>query len=247
MREVDQGWNPRAVLITGASSGIGAALAEALAAPGRRLALGGRNALRLAAVAERCRAAGAEAASTAVDLRDRDGLRAWIAAEPPPDLLIANAGVSGGSADSAEIVAVNLQAVIDTVESALPRMRAPAQIALMSSLAAFNGMPSAPVYCASKAAVRIYGDALRARLRSQGIAISTICPGFVATPLTARNPFPMPLLVTPEEAAGRILRGLSRRRAMIAFPRRLYLMARLTALLPRLVTDPLLARVPSKE
>jgi short-subunit dehydrogenase len=247
MREADQGWNPRTVLITGASSGIGAALAEALAAPGRRLALGGRNAQRLAAVAERCRAAGAEPAPMAIDLRHGDRLRAWIAAEPPPDLLIANAGVSGGSAGSAEIVAVNLQAAIDTVEAALPRMRAPAQIALMSSLAGFNGMPSAPVYCASKAAVRIYGDALRARLRGHGIAVSTICPGFVATPLTARNPFPMPLLMTSQDAARRILRGLARRRAMIAFPRRLYWLARLTALLPHLVTDPLLARVPSKE
>jgi short-subunit dehydrogenase len=174
-------------------------------------------------------------------------LRSWIAATPPPDLLIANAGVSGGSAASAEITAVNLQAVIDTVEAVLPSMQAGSQIALMSSLAGFNGMPSAPVYCASKAAVRIYGDALRARLRTRGIAVSTICPGFVATPLTARNPFPMPLLMTAEQAARRIVQGLAGRKPMIAFPRRLYLLARLIALLPRVVTDPLLARVPSKE
>lgn len=235
------------MLITGASSGIGAALAVALAAPGRRLDLGGRNVERLAAVADRCVSAGAEVAAASVDLRDGGALRSWIAATPPPDLLIANAGVSGGSAASAEIIAVNLQAVIDTIEAILPSMQAGSQIALMSSLAGFNGMPSAPVYCASKAAVRFYGDALRARLRSRGIAVSTICPGFVATPLTERNPFPMPLLMTPDRAAERILRGLARRRATIAFPRRLYLLARLIALLPRAITDSLLARVPSKE
>ena len=235
------------MLITGASSGIGAALAAALAAPGRRMDLGGRNADRLAAVAGRCRAAAAEVETAAVDLRDGEALRRWIEAAPPSDLLIANAGVSGSGTGSAEIVAVNVQAVIGTVEAALPRMPRGAQIALISSLAGFNGMASAPVYCASKAAVRIYGDGLRARLRSAGISVSIVCPGFVATPMTESNPFPMPLMMSPEQAAGRILRGLARRKALIAFPTRLYWLTRLFGLLPRAVADRISARVPRKE
>lgn len=235
------------MLVTGASSGIGAALASALAVPGRRLDLGGRNAGRLADVAGRCRAAGAEVETACIDLRDGEALRRWIDGAPPPDLLIANAGVSGSGIGSREIVAVNVQAVIDTVEAALPRMPRGSQIAMMSSLAGFNGMAPAPVYCASKAAVRIYGDGLRARLRAAGISVSIVCPGFVATPMTETNPFPMPLMMSTGQAARRILQGLARRKAVIAFPTRLYLLTRLFGLLPRTLADRLSARVPGKE
>lgn len=233
-------------MITGASSGIGAALATALAAPGRRLDLCGRNAERLAEVSQLCRAAGAEVAIGTFDIRDGQALEAWIGRAAAPDLLIANAGVAGHG-NAADIVDVNIGAVIATVEAALPRLGRGAQIGLMSSLASFNGMASAPVYCASKAAVRFYGDGLRVRLRRKGIDVSIICPGFVETPMTERNPFPMPLMMSSADAASRIVRGLARRRALIAFPLRLYLLARLLGVLPRFVTDPLTARVPRKE
>jgi short-subunit dehydrogenase len=121
------------------------------------------------------------------------------------------------------------------------------QLALMSSLAGFRGMPSAPAYCASKAAVRSYGEGLRGRLLDQGVAVSVICPGFVRTPLTARNPFPMPFLVEPERAAAIIKAGLARRRARIAFPRRLYFAVRLLDALPVALTDRYLRRLPGKE
>ncbi|MFO1069869.1 MAG: SDR family NAD(P)-dependent oxidoreductase [Geminicoccaceae bacterium] len=251
MGETVQGWNPASALVTGASSGIGAALAIALATPGRTLHLGGRDESRLASVAERCRERGAAVDATTVDVRDRPALRRWIAGAAP-DLLVANAGISGrGDAPdrSAELVEVNVTAVIESVEAALPAMlgRGHGQLALMSSLAGYRGMPSAPVYCATKAAVRVYGDGLRAKLARDGIAVSVICPGFVATPMTAPNPFPMPLLMSPERAAGIILRGLARRRAHIAFPLRLRWAAGLLALLPPWASDPLLGRVPSKE
>lgn len=249
MRELDQVWNPRAILITGASSGIGATLALHLAAPGRVLHLGGRDRGRLDAVAALCRDEGAEAEATALDVRDRAALAAWVAAAGPLDLVVANAGIGGGRDGSAALVAVNLQALIDTVEAALPAMRraGQGQLALMSSLAGFRGMPTAPVYCAVKAAARVYGDGLRARLRREGIAVSVICPGFVATPLTAANPFPMPLLMPAERAAAVIARGLARRRPLIAFPRRLHWAVRGLALLPAALADPLLARLPRKE
>jgi short-subunit dehydrogenase len=249
MAVFDQEWNPARILLTGASSGIGAALAEHLAAPGRRLHLGGRESGRLEAVAARCRAKGAEAVPRALDLRERAALGDWVELAGALDLVIANAGVSGRREDSTELVAVNLQALIDLVEAALPEMlrQGRGQLALMSSLAGFRGMPAAPVYSAVKAAARVYGEALRGRLRRAGIAVSVICPGFVTTPMTADNPFPMPLLMPPERAAAIIARGLARRRPLIAFPRRLYWGVRLLGLLPPCVADPLLARLPAKE
>jgi short-subunit dehydrogenase len=239
------------VLLTGASSGLGAALAQKLAAPGRRLHLGGRDERRLAASAAACAAAGAEVVPQRLDVRDRAALRAWVR-QADADLVIANAGISGRGADgarSAEIVAVNVQGVIDTVEAAWPAMaaRGGGQIALMGSLAGFRGMPGAPVYSASKAAVLAYGQALRPHARRAGIALTVICPGFVATPMTAGNPFPMPLLMPAERAADIIARGLARRRRLILFPWSLALAARAIALLPDPLAEALLGRLPSKE
>jgi short-subunit dehydrogenase len=117
----------------------------------------------------------------------------------------------------------------------------------MSSLAGFRGMPNAPAYCASKAAVRIYGDGLRGRLQRNGVRVSVICPGFIKTPLTDANPFPMPFLMSAERAAERIVRGLERGQRQIAFPRRLYWPVRLGSLLPNRLTDPLFMRLGSKE
>jgi short-subunit dehydrogenase len=239
------------VLLTGASSGLGAALARILAAPGRRLHLGGRDERRLEATAAACTAAGADVVPQRLDVRDRAALRGWVR-QADADLVIANAGISGRDAEdarSAEIVAVNVQGVIDTVEAAWPAMaaRRGGQIALMGSLAGFRGMPGAPVYSASKAAVLAYGQALRPHARRAGIALTVICPGFVATPMTAGNPFPMPLLMPAERAADIIARGLARRRRLILFPWSLALAARAIALLPDPLAEALLGRLPSKE
>ena len=250
---------PGSILITGASSGIGAALARAYAAPGVRLALGGRSTARLEEVVAACREAGADAEPRSVDVTDRDAMAAWIEAvddAAPLDLVIANAGISGsareGTPEAARtraMFAVNVDGTLNTVEPALARMRGRRRghLALMSSLASFRGMPSAPAYCATKAAVRIYGEGLRGRLARDGIAVSVICPGFVRTPMTAANPFSMPLLMTPERAAAIIRRGLDRRLARIAFPLRLLLATRLIAALPPDFADRLLARIRSKE
>jgi NADP-dependent 3-hydroxy acid dehydrogenase YdfG len=240
-------WDPHHVLITGASSGIGAALARRLDRPDRRLTLLGRDRARLAALAEAC--AGATA-TVAVDVRDAAAMRSAVEdafARAPVDLLVANAGISGG--DPAVLMAVNVQGIVNTVEPALPLLRARGrgQLALMSSLAGFRGLPNAPAYCASKAAVRLYGEGLRGRLGRAGIRVSVICPGFIATPLTAQNPFPMPFLMSAERAAERIVAGLARDRARIAFPRRLYWPTVLGSLLPAALTDPIYLRFGSKE
>lgn len=240
-------WDPRHVLITGGSSGIGAALARRLAAPERRLTLLGRSAERLDAVAATCPGT---VTTARLDVIDRAAMAAAIRsafAAQPIDLLIANAGISGAAPD--QLMAINVQGTVNTIEPALPLLmeRRAGQIAIMSSLAGFRGLPNAPAYCASKAAIRLYGEGLRPRLARQGVRLSVICPGFIETPLTAANPFPMPFLMTAERAARRIVDGLARNRARIAFPRRLYYPALLASLLPAALTDPLYLRFGMKE
>ncbi|MCC7272236.1 MAG: SDR family NAD(P)-dependent oxidoreductase [Alphaproteobacteria bacterium] len=248
-----------AVLVTGASSGIGAALARIYAAPGTALMLCGRDGERLAAVAEDCRRVGATVEAATIDVTDRVAMAEWIARcddAAPLSLVIANAGVSagtGGGGESAEqtrrIFAVNVDGVINTIHPALDRMapRRAGGIAIMSSLASFRGFPGAPAYCASKAAVRVLGEALRGDLRATGIAVSVVCPGYVESPMTAVNRFPMPLLMSADRAAAIIRRGIDRGRPRIAFPWPMYAAVRLLAALPPAWSDPLLRRLPRKE
>lgn len=165
--------SPRTILITGASSGLGEALGLAYAAAGVTLCLHGRDAARLESVASACRERGAAVLSATGDVTQAAPLAAWIQTvdrDHPVDLVIANAGVSGGTARGVEgveqtrrIFAVNVDGVINTVMPLIVPMarRGHGQIAIMSSLAAFRGMPGAPAYCASKAAVRLWGEALR--------------------------------------------------------------------------------------
>jgi short-subunit dehydrogenase len=263
---------PREILITGASSGIGAALARAYAAEGVTLHLGGRDRDRLEAVAADCRARGSRAVTRCQDVAEARGMAAWITeacAGGALDLVIANAGISGeakaasGTPDgrpgeahalAGKILAVNVAGVVNTVYPALEamlKMPAPAtgrrgQIAIMSSLAGFRGMPTAPAYCASKAALRSLGEGLRPAMARHGIGVSVICPGFVESPMTEGNPFPMPFLMPADRAAAIIKRGLARNRARIAFPLRLAAAAWLFGILPPAWTDPLVRRAPGR-
>ncbi len=220
---------PRHILITGASSGIGAALALEYAAPTATLSLTGRDAARLAQIVDACRARGAAVDAAQIDAADQSVMAAWMLkrdAEKPLDLVIANAGVSGGTsgADAADrtrrIFAVNLDGVLNTVLPILPAMQARKRghIALMSSLASFRGIGAEPAYSASKAAVRVYGEALRNIVAADGIDVTVICPGWVVSRITDLNTFPMPFLMSTEKGARIIRRGLDRRHTRIAFP-----------------------------
>jgi short-subunit dehydrogenase len=236
----------RHILITGASSGIGAALALRYAKPEMRLALGGRDRARLEAVAAACREHGAAAASEVIDVTDQAAMRTWVLAadgDSPLDLVVANAGISSHAGAEVEseararaVFAVNLEGVLNTAYPALERMaaRGRGQIALMSSLAGYRGFPDAPAYSASKAAVKALAEAWRGALGPQGIRVSAICPGFIETPMTARNKFRMPFLMTAERAADVIASGLDRDRARIAFPWPMALGSWLVAALPAL-------------
>jgi short-subunit dehydrogenase len=245
---------PGHVLITGASSGIGAALARAYAAPGVRLALFGRDEGRAREVAEACRAEGALVAAVLADVTDRDAMSAAVALVDdahPVDLVVANAGVAGAAPGGGveRLFAVNVMGVVHTVEPLLPRMtrRGRGQVALMSSLASFVSRPGTAAYCASKAAVRIWGEGLRERLARSGVLVSVVCPGFVDTPLTRRNPFPMPMLMGAEESAALVKDRLARGDARIAFPWPMYQGARLAGLLPTWLQHRAAGRWPGKE
>lgn len=241
---------PNSILITGASSGLGAALALIYAAPDVHLFLGGRDFARLEQTADQCRAKGATATTQIQDVTDADGMAGWIRAcddTRPLDLVIANAGISvGGQKGAAEtdadvraVQAVNVNGTLNTVLPALARMRPRkrGQIAVMSSLSGFRGLPDAPAYCASKAMARSFGEGLRNALKSEGVKVNVICPGFVRTPMTARNTIPMPFLLEPEDAARRIQKGLARNQGRIAFPLGLYAPVWLLSALPACWTD----------
>jgi short-subunit dehydrogenase len=247
------------ILITGASSGLGAALAEIYAAPGVTLFLGGRSHERLDSVAVLCRARGAEVRTEAVDVTDRAGTEAWVLAcdaERPLTLVIANAGVSGGTGnklgETAEqtrmIFEANLDGVMNTVLPIIPRMQArrSGQIALMSSQASFRGMPGAPAYCASKAAVRVWGEGMRGFLARDGVGVTVICPGFVETAMTAKNRFSMPFLMGAAQAAAIMKKGIDSNKARLAYPWQMSFVTWLLAALPPAWTDGLLARSPGK-
>jgi len=249
----------KSILITGASSGIGEALARAYAEPGRFLALTGRNAQRLEAVAKACRGFGATVEAAAIDVADRDQMAAWIGkidARHPFDLVIANAGTSagtGGQGESEEqardIFAVNMAGVLNTVYPVIDpmRQRGQGQIAIVSSVAGFRGFPGTPAYSASKAAVKTWGEALRGWLMADGIRVSVVCPGFVRTRMTDKNPFTMPFIMDADKAAGIIKKGLEKNKARIAFPWPMYFLAWLLGALPPGWTDRLLTRIPAKD
>jgi len=247
---------PRSILITGASNGIGAALAEAYATPGTHLALSGRDLARLSAVADRCRRLGASVSETQVDVTDAGAVAAWVAAADrtaPLDLVIANAGIQGGpfragggeTREEAErVMQVNFGGVCNTIYPALSvmRPRRRGQIALIASLAALRGLPVSPGYCASKAALKAHGEALRSWLRPEGIGVAVVLPGFVETRMSNAVIGPKPLMMSPERAARIIQRGLSRGRRQIAFPFPLYLGVQLLRALPAALADRLLRK-----
>lgn len=252
---------PPTVLITGASSGIGQALAEHYAGLGAGLYLTGRNEERLTATAVICRLKGAKFVEVAsVDVTDREAmtpvLEDWDDANPI-DIVICNAGISGGTAglpvediitQSRRIFSVNVGGVFFTLDPLLPRMiaRGKGQIAMVSSLAGFAALPGAPAYSASKAAVRVFGESLRGSLKPYGVKVNVICPGFVVSRMTDANHFHMPLLMPAEKAARIIVAGLREDHPRIAFPIPTYMASGLLGMLPPKLLEKFTKWLPQK-
>ena len=228
-------------VITGASSGIGAALARELAGAGWPVGLVARRAERLEGLAGEIRGAGGQAVARAADVADRPGLAAAVRAVEaalgaPTALMVANAGISrathaapldAGAVE--EEIRVNVLGVVNALDAVLEPMRARGggRFVAVSSPAAFRGMPGAAGYCASKAAVTRFMQAVRLDLREAGIVATTIHPGFVVSEMTANNDFPMPFLISAEAAARRIARAIRRGRRSVTFPLRMLLASRL--------------------
>ena len=243
------------IVITGASSGIGAALARSLAARRCTLSLIGRNEDRLTQVVAECASAGSKAHGHICDVTDAAAMKACILAADDRraiDMIIANAGIGGRDAmapaggetidQARRILETNLFGVLHTFTPVLDRLiqRRAGQLVIVSSMMAYRGFADAPVYSASKAAARIYGQGLQQLLGPHGVRVLIACPGFVATPMSQTLPFATPFLVTAEDAATRILAAVSSGRKEIAFPWQLRSAAQAANLLPSWIVDPLL-------
>ncbi len=246
------------ILISGANSGLGRQLAISYAAQGVNLFLCARNLIKLEEVKAICLELKANVFIKSLDVKNAAEVAQWvekIEENYALNLVIANAGISAGTSGGTEsaqqvreIFATNVDGVINLVGPVAEKMkmRGHGQIAVMASLAGFRGLPSSPAYSASKAAVRVYGEALRGNLGEFGIKVSVICPGYVKTPMTAVNSFYMPFLLSVEKAAMIIKKGLAKNHSRVAFPFPLYFVVWLATLLPPCLTDFIFARLPKK-
>lgn len=233
-------YNPKRIFLTGGSSGIGRALALAYAVPGAWLGLVARRQLELEQTAAACRARGAEVWLRTADVTDGAGMNAaaadYLAWAGGVDLVIANAG--GGEKETLvdadlldRTLRLNVTGVARTFAPFFSALRPGAQLAAVASLAGYRGLPYSASYSASKAALISYAESLRVALGQRGVAVATICPGYVRTPLTAGNPF-LPWALEAGEAAALIRRQLARGRSRIAFPWQLALVVRALRWLP---------------
>jgi short-subunit dehydrogenase len=232
-------------VITGASSGIGWSLARELARQGCKLGLIARRQAELSQLAEEIRQSGGVAAAAVADVGERSQVLAAVEEVRrrlgPVDIMIANAGVGMPTwldpvniGDVERMFRVNVLGAVYSIEAVLPEMlrRGRGHLAGVSSLGSYKGLPGESAYCASKAALNVYLEGLRIQLRGRGIAVTTICPGFIRTPMTAVNKFAMPWLLEADEAAQRIVRALARRKKVFNFPWQMALVMKAARWLP---------------
>jgi len=248
----------RAVFITGGGTGIGAALARAYAGRGACVGCFGRRADRLERLREEL--GPARCAVYAGDVRDAGSVaaaaREFVAQWGAPDVVVANAGVSRGTltenvedlAAFRAILDINVLGMVHTFQPFVSAMTAARRGALVgiASVAGFRGLPGAAAYSASKSAAITYLEALRVELAESGVAVVTICPGYVETPMTEGNPYRMPFLLPSHEAARRIVRAVDRRKRFCVIPWQMAIVGLVLRALPRPVYDRLMRHAPRK-
>jgi short-subunit dehydrogenase len=243
-------WQDKVVMITGASSGIGRALALDLAKRGARLGLLARRKDVLDEIVAEVGAQGAPALALAARVQDADAVQA--AAEQlraefgAIDVLVANAGIAGSgdpaklkASDFARVIEVNTIGAANCVAAVVPAMvaRGSGHLVVISSLAAYRGLPKSAAYCASKAGVSAFFESLRLDLRSRNIDVTIIHPGFIKTPLTAGRQAEMPFLMELDDAVAKIRRAIEQRRQSYAFPWQLASIVRFALILPNSIYD----------
>jgi len=235
----------KVVMITGASSGIGRGLAVELARRGARIGLVARRAAVVAEVVREIESVGSVGLALPADVQDADSLLA--AAERlrdefgPVDILIANAGI-GPTRDAAaidakeiaEVIQVNVIGASNSAAAVIPQMveRGSGQLVIISSLAAYRGLPKSAAYCASKAAVSAFFESLRLDLAPRGIDVTIIHPGFIKTPLTAGREAQMPFLMELDDAVNKMANAIEKRRKRYSFPWQLATIVRAGMIMP---------------
>lgn len=245
--------SPGCVVITGASSGLGAALARRYAGSGALVGLIARRGAELDLLAQefpgRC-------TTHSADVRNSSAMRqaaaALIAHHGLPDIVIANAGISIGTLTELaedeqvfrDIFDINLIGMVNTFQPYIAAMRERGHGVLVgiASVAGYRGLPGATAYSASKAAAIAYLEGLRVELRNSGITVITICPGYIATTMTANNPYRMPFIISAETAAEKIVSVIANRKIFAVLPWPIAIVARLMHVLPRWMYDPLAAK-----
>jgi short-subunit dehydrogenase len=243
-------WQDKVVMITGASSGIGRGLATVLAARGAKVGLVARRAETLDELVKEIQPKGGNAVALPADVQDEkaissaaDRLRERFG---PIDILIANAGV-GTTTDAAKlqpsgvapVINVNVIGAANSALAVIPEMLARGQghLVVISSLAAYRGLPKSAAYCASKAAVSAFFESLRLDLEPKGIDVTIIHPGFIKTPLTSGRDAKMPFLMELDDAVEKIVGAIEKRKKSYAFPWQLASLARLGMVMPNSIYD----------
>ena len=254
--ELSSFWDNKTVFLTGASSGIGEALAIAMATRGARLGLVARRAELLDDLAVRCRAAGGDALALVADVGDEEQMgEAYRRATDrfgPADIAIANAGIGGGDPSTRDlqpaavsrVIRTNLLGAVNTVGAVLPSMleRGSGHIVAISSLAGSRGLPKSAAYSGSKAGMNAFFESLRLDVADRGIAVTIIQPGFIKTPLTSGRENKMPFLMELEASIPLFLKAIEKKRKFAAFPWQLASIVRLGKVMPAWLYDRIASR-----